>query len=33
MESVGLPPRSGYLQAVEPDSLVRAAVRQDLVVG
>jgi uncharacterized membrane protein len=32
MEAVGLPSaRSGYIQAVDPDPLVRAAVRHDLV--
>ncbi len=33
MEAVGLPAsRSGYVQAVDPDPLVRAAVRHDLVI-
>ena len=33
MEAVGLPSaRSGYVQAVDPDLLVRAAVRHDLVI-
>jgi uncharacterized membrane protein len=33
LEAVGLPsPRSGYLQAVHPDPLARAAVRHDLVI-
>jgi uncharacterized membrane protein len=33
VEAVGLPaPRSGYLQAVYPEPLVRAAVRHDLVI-
>jgi uncharacterized membrane protein len=33
MEAVGLPsPRSGYLQAVHPEPLVTAAVRDDLVI-
>jgi uncharacterized membrane protein len=32
-EAVGVPsPRSGYIQAVHPEPLVRAAVRQDLVI-
>jgi uncharacterized membrane protein len=33
MEAVGLPsPRSGYIQAVHPEPLVRVAIHQDLVV-
>jgi len=33
MEAVGLPAgRSGYVQAVDPDPLVRAAVRHDLMI-